>query len=58
MHVSRKLCINMEVSSFLRSTPSPEYPQRSLREHAWFLTGVDICLMSGEDVAMKHCVTD
>ena len=40
MHVFRKLCIDFEVSS----TPSPrclQCPLRSLRTHAWFLTGVN-----------------
>ena len=45
MHVTWKLCINFEVSSFLRSTPSPRCLQSVLqgvlRGDAWFLTVVN-----------------
>ena len=40
MHVTRKLCINLEVPSFLNGTLSPRCLQ-SLRGHAWFLTVVN-----------------
>ena len=40
-NVTRKLCIHLEVCSFLRSIPSPERPPRSLRGQAWFLSVVN-----------------
>ena len=64
MRVTRKLCINFEDSSFLRSTPSPRCLQSVLqgvlRGHAWFLTVVNgvfhvrnaICMSLGYSVSV------